>query len=109
MFGRAPPDYVVAQAISLCEDLGITSLKEFPKVLRRTELREKFGEAYRAIMPVDITPEYSFLAALYALKKGEGRALKYIRKQAQREFDEIDRFYRREMLSSLSGEGPEVD
>ena len=101
VFGRAPPEYVVAQAMNICEDLEIASLKDLPGILGRVEFREKLDKTYRKMMPVTLDPEMMLFASLYAIAKGDSRAVKYVRRQAQKQFDEADRFARREMLSSL--------
>lgn len=101
VFGRPPPEYVVVEALNLCRDLNIDSLETLPDILRRHELRDKLSKAFSAVMPVPIDPETVLLAALHALAGGDSRAIRYVRKQAQREFREIDRIARREMLSAL--------
>lgn len=101
VFGRAPPDYVVAESLNRCEELGIGPLTGLPTILRRQDFREKLAEAYRAFLPVTISPETIFTAALYALAKGDSRAVRYVRRKARQEFEEIDAIYRREMLAGL--------
>jgi ppGpp synthetase/RelA/SpoT-type nucleotidyltranferase len=101
VFGRAPPDYVVMEALNLCDDLGINSLKGLPDILKRHEFRDALGDAYSKIFPAPIDPETVLLAGLHALANGDRRALRFVRRKAQREFDEIDRIARREMLSEL--------
>ncbi len=101
IFGRSPPDYVVRQALNVCEALDISSLARLQGVLAQGDFRDNLAKAYQAIMPVRPGPEDVFLAALYATARGERQALSYIRRKARREFREIDAIYRREMLSSL--------
>lgn len=101
VFGRAPPDYVVVQALNACDDLGIASLTELPKLLNRQDLRSALDRAHRAFLPGAIPRETIFLAALHALAKGDRRAVGYVRKLAQQEWKEIDATARRDMLAAL--------
>ncbi|MBI3373771.1 MAG: hypothetical protein HY017_18765 [Betaproteobacteria bacterium] len=101
VFGRSPPDYLVRQALNLCEELEISSLEKLPETLGRPDFREEVGRAYRSIIGVRMGAEDVFLAALHAFAGGEAQAFKYVRRKARREFREIDRNARREMLSSL--------
>jgi putative GTP pyrophosphokinase len=103
IFGRSPPDYVVRQALNMCEDLEISSLARLQEILMRTDFRDELAEAYHAIIHVRPGPDDVFLAALYAIARGDRGAMSYIRRKARREFREIDAVYRREMLSSLPG------
>ena len=100
-FGRSPPGYVIRRALNLCEELGIDSLEALPGILGRDEFRKKVEEVYRAIMPASIGVDQIFLASLYAMAKGDVRAIAKVRRDARREWSEIDQFARREMLSSL--------
>jgi hypothetical protein len=52
-------------------------------------------------MPGRIETEDVFLIALYALAKGEPRAIAKVRRDARREWREIDQIATPEMLSSL--------
>ncbi|MBX5086732.1 hypothetical protein HJB56_28825 [Rhizobium lentis] len=101
VFGRAPPNYVVNEALALCDELAIDQLGGLIPLLKRQDFREKLAKAYSEFLPVTIRPETIFPAALYGLSKGEARALRYVRAQARREFKEIDAIARREMLSLL--------
>jgi putative GTP pyrophosphokinase len=100
-FGRSPPGYVMRRALNLCDELGIKSLERLPGILGRDEFRKKLEEAYRAIMPASIGVDQIFLASLYAMAKGDARAVAKVRRDARREWLEIDQFARREMLASL--------
>jgi len=101
VFGRAPPDYAVTEALNLCDELGIDSLRRLPGILKRQEFRDRLGEAYSAIFPAPIDHETVLLAALHALADNDRRAIRYVRRQAQQEFGEIDSIARREMLSEF--------
>ena len=101
VFGRAPPEYAVTMALNMCDDLGIGALEGLPDILKRQDFRERLGQAYGALLPVPIDSETILLAALHALAGDDRAAVRYVCAQAQREFDEIDRFARREMLSEL--------
>lgn len=101
VFGRAPPDYAVAQAINICGELGIRSLNGLPPVLQRTDFREALDRTYRKAMPIGIDPELALRASLHALAKGDRSAVEYVRREAQEQFDEADRYARSEMLSDL--------
>jgi putative GTP pyrophosphokinase len=100
-FGRSPPDYVIRRALNAAGELGIDSLEELPAILGREEFRRKVADAYQAIMPASIGAEGTFLAALYALARGEVRAINKVRRDARREWREIDQIARREMLAEL--------
>ncbi len=102
VFGRAPPEYAVTMALNMCDDLGIGALEGLPDILKRQDFRDRLGEAYSALLPVPIDSETIMLAALHALAGDNRAAVRYVRAQAQREFDEIDSIARREMLSALS-------
>lgn len=100
-FGRSPPGYVIRRALNLCEELGIDSLESLPGILGRDEFRKKVEEVYRAIMSASIGVDQIFLASLYAMAKGDARAIAKVSRDARREWSEIDQFARREMLASL--------
>jgi len=100
-FGRSAPDYVIRRALNLCGELEIESLEGLPELLRREEFRSKVVDAYSAIMPVAIGAEGIFLTALYALMRGERRAINKVSRDARREWREIDALGRREMLAIL--------
>ena len=100
-FGRSPPDYVIRRALNLSSELDIESLERLPAVLGSEEFRRKVADAYQAIMPASIGAEGTFLAALYALARGEARAISKVRRDARREWREIDQIARREMLAEL--------
>jgi putative GTP pyrophosphokinase len=101
VFGRSPPDYVIRQAINICEELATSSLEKLQQTMTRAEFRKKLDETYNSIMPGHLRPEQVILAALYAMERGDPRALSYVRREARKEFREIDAIYRREVLSSL--------
>ena len=100
-FGRSPPGYVVRSALNLCNQLGIQSLEQLPAILGREDFRKKIEETYRAIIPVPIDVDQIFLASLYALAKGDRGAIAKVRRDARREWREIDQIGKREMLMSL--------
>ena len=102
-FGRSAPDYVIRRALNLCGELGIESLEALPGILGHGEFRKKLAGAYQAIMPVSIGAEEIFLAAVFAVARGEGGAVARLRRDARREWREIDQIGRREMLSILPG------
>lgn len=101
VFGRAPPDYAVTMCLNMCDDLGIGVLEGLPEILKRQDFRDRLGEAYNGLLPVPIDSETIMLAALHALAGDDRAAVRYARAQAQRQFDEIDNFARREMLSAF--------
>src|ERR1700722_304440 len=100
-FGRSPPDYVIRRALNVSDELDIKSLEGLPVILGREEFRNKVADAYQAIMPASISAEDTFLAALYALVRGEARAISRVRRDARRAWREIDEIGRREMLAEL--------
>ena len=101
VFGTTPPNYAVTMALNMCDDLGIGALEGLPDTLKRQDFRDRLGEAYSALLPVPIDSETIMLAALHALAGDDRAAVRYVRAQAQREFDEIDNIAWREMLSAL--------
>ena len=101
VFGRSPGDYVIRLARDLCERLHITTLEEFPALLARPEFRDRVEKAYRSILWLGIGNENVFLAALYALAKGDDQAIAWAEEEARRERREIEQSAMREMLSSL--------
>jgi ppGpp synthetase/RelA/SpoT-type nucleotidyltranferase len=100
-FGRSAADYVIRRALNLCAELGVKSLEKLPAILGRDEFRGKIADAYQAIMPGPIVAEDTFLASLYALVRGEARAINKVRRDARREWREIDQFAHREMMADL--------
>ena len=101
IFGRSAPDYVIRQGLNQCDKLGIVSLEDFPDLLARTEPRNRIDAAYQSIIGIKIQHEDLFLAVLYSFAKGKSNAIKWIKKQARRELDEINQIVRRETLASL--------
>ncbi|MGH6922848.1 MAG: GTP pyrophosphokinase [Propylenella sp.] len=101
VFGRAPADYAVFEAISLCGDLDVSALDGLPDILKRQDFRDAVREAYSAIVPMPVDAGTVLLAAIHALAEGDAAALRYIEGQAQREFDEIESIARREMQAEL--------
>ena len=81
VFGRSPPDYAVRLALDLCDQLQIASLEGFPELLARVEFRDKVFGAYRSIVGGGIGIEEIFLAALYAVAKGDDKAIRWVRKE----------------------------
>ena len=65
------------------------------------EFRDKVFDVYRSIFGGGIGIEEIFLAALYAVAKGDNKAIRWVRKKARREWDELERFSISEALSSL--------
>lgn len=100
-FGRRPADYIVQQALNLCEQLTINSLEPLVGILGDREFRAAVEEAYQSIMPVPLSADDVFLAAIRALGTDRKEAIKRIQTDAKREWDEIDKFARREALASL--------
>jgi hypothetical protein len=92
---------VIRRALNVSDDLGVDSLEGLPAILGREEFRTKVADAYQAIMPASIGAEDTFLASLYALARGEARAISKVRRDARREWREIDQIARREMLADL--------
>lgn len=100
-FGRAPPSYSVNMALNICNEMGIGTLERLSEILKRQKFRSRLGEEYSARFPAPIDSETIMLAALHALAGDDHAAVRYVRAEAQREFDEIDNIARREMLSAL--------
>jgi ppGpp synthetase/RelA/SpoT-type nucleotidyltranferase len=100
-FGRSPPAYIIRRALNVCDEYAIKSLEGLPGVLGRESFRQRVAEAYESIMPAPIGAENLFLVALHALARGDSWALAKVRRDARREWREIDQFARREMLASL--------
>lgn len=100
-FGRAPPSYIVAMALSTSRDLNIVALEGLPAILKRSGFRESLNEAHRQVLSFSIDPETILIAALHALATDDEAALRYVREQATLRFEEIDDFARRELSSEL--------
>jgi ppGpp synthetase/RelA/SpoT-type nucleotidyltranferase len=100
-FGRSAADYVIREAFNICQQHRIKSLKPLPSVLRDREFRQAVADAYQSIMPGSISVEDFFLAGIRALGTDKSAAIKQVRREAKREWDEIDQFARREVLHSL--------
>ncbi len=101
-FGRSAADYVVREAFNICEQQRINSLKPLPDILQDRDFRQAVTDAYQSIMPGSIiSVEDFFLAAIRALGTNKSAAIKQVRREAKREWDEIDQFARREALHSL--------
>ena len=104
-FGRAPADYAVRQALTLCERLDLRSLERLPEHLNN-DGNEGFPEdvrlTYAKVTGFGLNSnETVFFAAIRALANGRTAANKWIRQQARREVKELDRIVIREMLSEL--------
>ena len=100
-FGRSAADYVIREAFNICQQHRTKSLKPLPDVLQDRDFRQAVADAYQSIMPGSISVEDFFLAAICALGTDRSAAIKQVRREAKREWDEIDRFARREALHSL--------
>jgi hypothetical protein len=57
-----------------------------------TKSKRREGGDYRAIMPASIGVDQIFLASLHAMAKGDARAIAKVRRDARREWSEIDQF-----------------
>jgi len=60
-------------------------------------------ETYQSVVGVSLDNESVFLTLLYAMARGERRALQHVRQQARRELQEIERTAESEALSILPG------
>jgi hypothetical protein len=100
-FGHSTADYVVREALNICQQLRIKSLKPLPDILRDHDFRQAVADAYQSNMPSSMSVEDVFLAAIRALGTDRKAAIKRVRRDAKREWDEIDQFARREALYSL--------
>lgn len=100
-FGRAPSDYVVTDAVSVCKDLGVENLEAVPRALIRQDFRDKLDAVYGEKLPVRIDNETFLLAAIHSLSGGDEQAISYVREREQREFEEIDAVARSELISEL--------
>jgi len=100
-FGRSPPDYLVRQAKALARSLKVEALSQVAKTLDDIDFRESVASAYAETMPVRISGEETFLAAVRAVAKGRDWAISEVKRLAREEWDEIDQIARREALSSL--------
>jgi len=100
-FGRSAADYVVREALNICQELRIESLRALPDILRDNQFRQAAENTYQSIMPVSMTVEDMFLVAIRALGTDKNAAIRRVRRDAKRDWDEIDQVWRREALSSL--------
>ncbi len=101
VFGRSPSDYTVRMALNLCRNLNITTLEKLRDVLDRQSFRERAEEAHGSVLGIGIDNEDVFLASLYAVARGDEKAIMWVRKEAHRSLEKIEQFAKREMLSSL--------
>jgi ppGpp synthetase/RelA/SpoT-type nucleotidyltranferase len=100
-FGRSPPDYLVRQANGLAQELKVGALSPVAAMLEDVQFRESVASAYSGIMPVRISNEDTFLAAIRAAGSGKEWAISEVTRLAREEWNEIDQLARREALSSL--------
>ncbi len=97
VFGRSPRDYVVRQALDLCDRHQITTLEKLPELLRRASaFCSRVEDTYRPILGGDIRAEDFFLVALYATAEGEDAAIQLVRRNALQERSELEQFMIRE-------------
>jgi hypothetical protein len=101
VFGRAPSDYLVTQGLGLCKRLKITSIARLPEVLGRDEFREQLSNEYRLLVGMNPSTDEIFVSALYAMARGDREGIKHIRRVGRREYDAVESFARREILTSL--------
>ena len=101
VFGRSPAHYAVRLALNLCERLHIATLEELPEQLVKPGFRDRVSEKYQSILQVGIENEDFFLAALYAIGRGDDKAIRWVQQKARRERRELEQFAIREALSSL--------
>jgi len=102
-FGTPPSDYIVREAEQLCEQNGLESLSEVERILGKKKFRERVRKVY-----VDKTgfgfspePELIFMAAVKAAVQNEQAAYRYIKARAREEREEIDTYWRNEVLGQL--------
>ena len=97
VFGRSPRDYVVRQALDLCEQHQIITLEKLPELLRRASaFCSRVEDTYRSILGGDIRAEDFFLVALYATAEGEDAAIQLVERNARQEHRELEQFVVRE-------------
>ena len=101
IFGRSAPDYAIRQALDLCDKLEIVTLEKFPALPAAIELRNEIDAAYRSIIGFNAGPEGLFLSMIYSLAKGKSKAIKWMKRQARIEIEELDQIVRREALASI--------
>ena len=66
-FWRSAAGYVVREALNICQQHRIKSLKPLPDVLRDRDFRQAVADAYQSIMPGSISVGDFFLASIRAL------------------------------------------
>ena len=92
---------MIRRALNVSDELGLDSLEGLPAILGREEFRKKVADAYQWIMPASLEPEDELLARSMRSPKGEAYAISKVRRDARREWREIDRIARREMRADL--------
>ncbi len=102
-FGTPPSDYVVREAEQLCERNGLEALDEVEKILRKKEFRERVRKVYIDKTGFGFSPEPGliFMAAVKAVVQDEQAAYRYIKARAREEREEIDAYWRNEVLRQL--------
>lgn len=108
VFGRGPPNYALRWSLNMCGTLKINSLEFLPKVLARSEFRDRLANTYRSILGAEISAESLFLGALHAVAQDDDQALKYVRRQARNELREMNKIYEREILGLLPDTAEEL-
>lgn len=102
-FGRYPYDYVIEQALNICDHLDIDSLEKFSNVLTDTRFHEKLNNYYQDIwkMNVNMSSEDIFLTSLYSFGSSDKRAIRWMSNRTRRELEHMERETRQEILLSL--------
>lgn len=102
VFGRSPAEYAIREGMKLCGRIGLRSLESLPDILMRSGFRTELDDVYRKTLGFfGLSREELFLASIYALARGDQRAIARVQRRAREEADELDAIAKREALSSL--------
>jgi ppGpp synthetase/RelA/SpoT-type nucleotidyltranferase len=101
VFGRYPSDYVTQTAYNACLEVGLADLTEISHVLGDKEFRESINAAYKRELGISMTQEDIFFLAPVAASQGKDKAIEAAIKQAKTEREEIENFWRSEVLGEL--------
>ncbi|MDA2915828.1 hypothetical protein MYX64_03145 [Nitrospinae bacterium AH_259_B05_G02_I21] len=100
-FKELPPDYLIKFVMKKCVELNVNRLDSFERELLKKGNRKILEQAYEEKVTWEMNEDQFFEAIPYIVAKGIDFAKKVVRKEAKREWDEIEAFYRSELISQL--------
>ena len=100
-FKNHPSDHFVKFIIKRCIDLNVTRLDKFERELMNRKNHKVLKEVYEKQITWEMEEDRVFEWIPYVVAKGMDFAKKVVRREAKREWDEIEAFYRSELMSEL--------